>query len=121
MSSARHSLTSRRTAAARAAARCVVRDGWGSLDAIAASGGNLYLLDVKSNQVWRYLPGQGGFDSERTGLIDSADLSSANGARGRARTSTCWTTKSGHPAVRGKAEAPFTLAGIDPPLDRRRR
>ncbi|HET7924094.1 MAG TPA: hypothetical protein VFL30_04305, partial [Rhodanobacteraceae bacterium] len=36
-------------------------DGWGSLDAIAASDGNLYLLDVEGNQVWRYLPGQGGF------------------------------------------------------------
>ena len=47
-------------------------DQLGSVDAIATSGGNLYVLDVKENQVWRYLPGQGGFDSERTALLDSA-------------------------------------------------
>ena len=48
---------------------------------ITASGGNLYLLDVKSNQVWRYLPGEGGFDSERTGLLDQANLATRRSSR----------------------------------------
>lgn len=90
-------------------------DGWGGVDAIAASGGNLYLLDVKSNQVWRYLPGQGGFDSERTGLIDQADLSSANGLA-VGQDVYVLDQKSGIRRFVGKAEAPFTLGGIDTPL-----
>ena len=35
------------------------------------------MLDVEQNQVWRYLPGQGGYDSERTALLDPADLTDA--------------------------------------------
>ena len=35
------------------------------------------MLDVKQNQVWRYLPGQGGYDSERTALLDGATSKNA--------------------------------------------
>ncbi|HEX5478080.1 MAG TPA: hypothetical protein VFY79_00015 [Dehalococcoidia bacterium] len=90
-------------------------DGWGGVDAIAASGGNLYVLDVKNNQVWRYLPGQGGFDSERTGLLDQTDLSSANGLA-VGQDVYVLDQKAGIRRFVGKTEAPATLGGIDTPL-----
>jgi len=54
-------------------------DGWKSLDGLASYNGNLYVLDTQGNQVWRYLPTEGGFDSERTGLLSGADLAGAVG------------------------------------------
>lgn len=90
-------------------------DGWGSLDAVAASGGNLYVLDVKNNQVWRYFPGEGGFDSERTGLLDTADLSNASEIA-VGQDLYVLDAKAGIRRFAGKAEAGFTLAGIDTPL-----
>ena len=55
------------TSPTRASLPLVVRDSdqLGSMDSIATSAGNLYVLDRGENQVWRYLPSQGGFDSER--------------------------------------------------------
>ncbi|MBF6600892.1 MAG: hypothetical protein IVW36_10330 [Dehalococcoidia bacterium] len=88
---------------------------WGGVDAIAVSGGNLYLLDVKSNQVWRYLPGAGGFDSERTGLLDQADLSKTY-ELAVGQDVYLLDANAGIRRFVGKAETPFTLAGIDMPL-----
>jgi hypothetical protein len=90
-------------------------DGWGSADAVAASGGNLYVLDVKANQVWRYFPGEGGFDSERTDLLDPADLSSATEIA-VGQDLYVLDARSGIRRFAGKKEAAFTLAGIDTPL-----
>ena len=45
----------------------------GSVDAAATFAGNLYILDGASGQVWRYLPTDSGFDSERSLLVE-ADL-----------------------------------------------
>jgi len=90
-------------------------DGWGSADAIAASGGNLYVLDVKNNQVWRYFPGEGGFDSERTDLLDPTDLSNATEIA-VGQDLYVLDARSGIRRFAGKKEAGFTLAGIDMPL-----
>jgi hypothetical protein len=90
-------------------------DGLGSVDAITGSGGNLYVLDVKSNQVWRYLPGQSGYDSERTGLLDSATLTNAT-ELAVGQDVYVLDTKAGIRRFVGKTEAPFPLAGIDTPL-----
>ncbi|MEX2247896.1 MAG: hypothetical protein WEC75_14570 [Dehalococcoidia bacterium] len=90
-------------------------DAWGSLDAIAASAGNLYLLDVKEGQVWRYLPGQGGFDSERTALLDPVDLSDATELT-VGQDVYVLDNERGIRRFSGRAEAPFPLAGIDRPL-----
>jgi serine/threonine protein phosphatase PrpC len=90
-------------------------DGWGSVDAITASGGNLYLLDVKGNQVWRYLPGEGGFDSERTGLLEQADLTNAT-ELAVGQDVYVLDAQAGIRRFVGKTETPFPLAGIDMPL-----
>ncbi len=90
-------------------------DGWGSDDAITASGGNLYVLDVKDNQVWRYLPGQGGFDSERTGLLDQTDLRYATEVA-VGQDLYVLDAKAGVRRFVGKTETPFSFGGIDTPL-----
>jgi|GEM_PF-726399 len=87
-------------------------DSIGSVDAIAGSGGNLYVLDVKGNQVWRYLPGQGGYDSERTALLDGADLRDAT-ELAVGQDVYVLDAKLGIRRFVGKAETPFPLSGID--------
>jgi hypothetical protein len=90
-------------------------EGIGSVDAITTSGGNLYVLDLKQNQVWRYLPGQSGFDSERTGLLDSADLRNATEVA-IGQDVYLLDSKRGVRRFTGKAESAFPLAGIDTPM-----
>jgi hypothetical protein len=90
-------------------------DTIGSWDAIATSGGNLYVLDVKENQVWRYLPGQGGFDSERTALLDQADLKDAT-ELAVGQDVFVLDAKKGIRRFVGKAEDAFPIAGIDTPM-----
>lgn len=87
----------------------------GSLDAIATGAGNLYVLDLKENQVWRYLPGQGGYDSERAALLDQADLRNAT-ELAVGEDVYVLDTKQGIRRFRGKAETPFSIAGIDTAL-----
>lgn len=95
----------------------VVRDSdqLGSMDAIATSGLNLYVLDRGENQVWRYLPSQGGFDSERTALLDGADLTEATDLA-VAQDVYLLDAQAGVRRFVLKSEADFPLAGIDTPL-----
>jgi hypothetical protein len=85
---------------------------WGSLDGAATFGGNLYILDVASNQVWRYPPTDSGFDSERSGLLGEVDLS---GATALTVDSDLYllTEKGGIRRFTHGVEEPFALAGID--------
>jgi hypothetical protein len=87
----------------------------GSVDAITTAGRNLYVLDVEGAQVWRYLPGQGGFDSERTALLDGANLENAT-ELAVGQDVYVLDSKLGIRRFVGKAEASFPLAGIDRPL-----
>jgi hypothetical protein len=85
---------------------------WGSLDGAATSGGNLYILDVASDQVWRYTPTDSGFDSERSGLLGELDLS---GSAALAADTDLYllTDKGGIRRLAHGFEEPFALAGID--------
>jgi hypothetical protein len=85
---------------------------WGSLDGAATFGGNLYILDVASNQVWRYPPTDSGFDSERSGLLGEVDLS---GATALAVEGDLYllTGKGGIRRFAHGVDEPFALAGID--------
>ena len=53
-----------------------VRDAqaWGSADGIAYANSSLYVLDRAGDQVWRYPPSEGGFDSEREPLLSGVEL-----------------------------------------------
>ena len=85
---------------------------WDSADDIFVSGGNLYVLDREGNQVWRYRPTEGGFDSERESVLTSADLEQA--VELAVSDSVYLATEDG--AIRlfqsGAAQL-FPLAGID--------
>jgi hypothetical protein len=85
-------------------------DSIGSFDAITGSGGNLYVLDVKSNQVWRYLPGQSGYDGERTARSTAPTARRHQAWR---RQDVYGTRKRGIRRFVSKTEAAFPLAGID--------
>lgn len=45
-----------------------------SAAAIASYDGNLYVLDPAGGEIWRYLPGGDGFDSERTNTLGGIDI-----------------------------------------------
>lgn len=85
---------------------------WGSLDGLAYADGNLYVLDLASDQVWRYLPTEGGFDSERSGLLNGVDL---EGTVSIAVSSQLFLLMEdgGVRRFEDGQERPFPLAGID--------
>jgi hypothetical protein len=62
-----------------APARLALRGGADlrSITAIAAYSGNLYILDGRGGEVWRYLPAGTGYDSERTGLLGGVTFTEA--------------------------------------------
>lgn len=45
-----------------------------SITALAAYAGNIYILDGRGGEVWRYLPAGAGFDSERTAVLGGASF-----------------------------------------------
>lgn len=45
-------------------------EGWGDIAGIVAFTGNLYLLDKKNNQIWKYIATEDGF-SKRTNYLNS--------------------------------------------------
>lgn len=87
----------------------------GSVDGVATAAGNLYVLDRAENQVWRYLPSQGGYDSERVALLDGADLTNALEIA-VAESVYVLDAEAGIRRFRERVEEPFTLSGIDRPL-----
>ncbi|MEX2446152.1 MAG: hypothetical protein WD734_02345, partial [Dehalococcoidia bacterium] len=50
-----------------------------STGAMSAYLGNLYVLDPAAGEVWRYLPADGAFDSERTGILGNVEIDTASG------------------------------------------
>jgi hypothetical protein len=83
---------------------------------MAAYDGNLYVLDPKGKQIYRYLPAAAGFDSEPgPALTGSPDLSDAQGIavdgdifvigrEGQVRR------------FKGNTEAGFAFSGLDRPI-----
>jgi hypothetical protein len=50
---------------------------WQSVQGIRGYVGNLYILDPKANQVWRYLPNWSGYDTEMKGMLEGAQIADA--------------------------------------------
>lgn len=48
-----------------------------SVAAVTTYAGNLYLLDPRGGEVWRYMPAGDGYDSERSGLLGGAEIGGA--------------------------------------------
>lgn len=88
---------------------------WGSFQAAAGFDGSLYVLDPKSSQVYRYVPTEAGFDTERRPVLPSIDLRDAidlavdGDVYVLLRTGRVLKFSGGRPAN-------FTMDGLDPPL-----
>jgi outer membrane biosynthesis protein TonB len=90
-------------------------DTWGSADGIAYVGSDLYVMDRKGNQVWRYPPSENGFDSEREGVLSGFDLGQA--VEMAAADGLYFLTTDNNVVHAGPAGTqPFSQAGIDVPL-----
>jgi hypothetical protein len=90
-------------------------DGWKSADGLASYNGNLYVLDSQGDQVWRYLPTDGGFDSERSGMLSGTDLAGAVGLSVGGDIYVL-TDKGNVRRFSGGQEMAFKMDGIDQPI-----
>ncbi|MCX6023208.1 MAG: hypothetical protein NTZ05_16075 [Chloroflexi bacterium] len=88
----------------------------GGLEAALGFAGNLYVLDAAAGQVWRYVPTDGGFDTERQGVIigggdirDGVDL---------AIDGDLYVLTKGGKVLKfsGGRSSPFPMDGLDKPL-----
>ena len=89
---------------------------WQSVTGLAAYDGNLYVLDPKGKQVYRYLPAAAGFDSEPNPVLSGTpDLTDAQGLA--VDGDIFVIGKEGAvKRFKGGADAGFPLSGLDRPL-----
>jgi sugar lactone lactonase YvrE len=82
-----------------------------SIAAIATYDGNLYALDPQGGEIWRYLPGGTGYDSERSAILGGVQLAEA---RALAVDGDLFVLHgSGLRHFRPPGEEPAMLQGID--------
>jgi hypothetical protein len=85
-----------------------------SAAAIASYNGNLYVLDPAGGEIWRYLPGGDGFDSERTNTLGGIDIGDARALAVDGEFYLLGAAGVRH--FREDRELPPLLKGIDRPL-----
>lgn len=85
-----------------------------SIAAITTYTSNLYVLDPQGGEIWRYLPGGNGFDSERTGLLGGPSLADARGLVVDGEFFVLGAAAVRH--FRPPSELPPLLQGIDRPV-----
>ncbi len=56
----------------------VAPDEWGEIVDIFGFASNIYLLDKSNNQIWKYLPIEGGYSDKNSYLKERIDLSNAS-------------------------------------------
>ena len=88
---------------------------WASFQTAVGFGGNLYVLDPRGSQVWRYTPNDRGFDTERRAALPSVDVRDAvdiavdGDIYVLLRTGQVLKFSNGRPL-------PFTQDGLDKPM-----
>ncbi len=85
-----------------------------SVAAIASYDGNLYVLDPAGGEIWRYLPGGDGFDSERTNSLGGIDIGDSRALAVDGEFYLLGATGVRH--FRADRELPALLKGVDRPL-----
>lgn len=85
-----------------------------SAAAIASYDGNLYILDPAEGEIWRYLPGGEGFDSERTNTLGGAGIEDARALAVDGEFYVLGAEGARH--FRQDRELPPLFKGIDRPL-----
>lgn len=88
---------------------------WSSFKGALGYNGNLYVLDPRASQVWRYIPTATGYDSERRGILENAtipealDIAIDGGVYILGSNGTIWKFIEG-------IQQRFSQAGLDKPL-----
>lgn len=88
-------------------------DGWGTIAALVAYGGNLYLLDVGKGRIWKYTATESGF-TERREYLNPDTLPDLSRATSMAIDGSVWVTTEGRIMrfTQGK-EQTFNVQGLD--------
>lgn len=88
-------------------------DEWGTIAALTAYGGNLYLLDVGKGRIWKYTATESGF-TERREYLNPDTLPDLSRAVSMAIDGSVWVTTEGRIMrfTQGK-EQTFNVQGLD--------
>lgn len=89
---------------------------WGKIADLYGFGGNIYLLDILKNQIWKYLPIASGYSDKVTYFKDAKnDLADAKRME---IDSSVWILKTGNEIKKFTSGAldNFSLGGLDKPL-----
>lgn len=90
---------------------------WGTIGAMVAYGGNLYLSDTQKSRIWKYVATEVGFDIRRE-YLNPDTLPNLSKTTSMAIDGFVWLGTSDGKLLhfaQGK-EDPFTMLGIEPPL-----
>ena len=88
---------------------------WKSLKQAVSYQGNLYILDTAGDQVWRYYPAAGGYDSEMKPMLETAELGDVTGFAVDGDIYLLNATGQIQKYVGGVA-ADFKMTGLDTPI-----
>ncbi len=90
-------------------------DAWGNIADIFGFGGNVYLLDSSTGQIWKYLPTEAGYSDKREYLKEKADLKEAKKMQ---IDSSVWILKRGGDILKFTqgAQDHFAISGLDKDL-----
>lgn len=93
-------------------------DKWGDLRALDSFGGNIYLLDAKNNQIYRYTPNGKGYSTEGTPYFPQNTQPVLNKAIDMAIDGDVWVLNDNGTVLRFRAGVPipFELSGLTTPL-----
>jgi hypothetical protein len=91
---------------------------WGELRASASFGGNIYLLDAKNNQIYRYTPNPTGYTPQGANYFPTNAQPRLERAVDLAIDGDVWILNDNGTVqrFRGGASIPFTLGALTPPL-----
>lgn len=91
---------------------------WGDLRAIESFGGNIYLLDAKNNQIYRYAPNAAGYSAKATNYFPANAQPLLNKAVDMAIDGDVWVLNDNGSVERFRAGAsiPFELGALPTPL-----
>lgn len=90
---------------------------WGEILDISSFGGNIYLLDKKNNQIWKYLPTTEGFSEKREYLAKGTKADFVAALRMQIESSVYVLKQDGGVSrfTRGEYDN-FAFSGLDKPL-----
>jgi hypothetical protein len=94
------------------------RDQWGSPQLLAGYGGNLYAVDPKANQIWRYKPTDKGYENPPERYFPEGSKVDLTGAQSIAIDGNIWLLFADGRLLKyfGGEQKPFEIKGLPTPL-----